>query len=64
MVNVHESPKPHGPDIVAGIGCMALSLVWSVFFDDFVTRPCSNCWGGSTTSVMKNQRSFPVCLKH
>ena len=103
MVNVHESPKPHGPDIVAGalqgraydlrsayrqlpvslrslrhsfvahwnsnslraeidqllalpfgasrsvygflrvvtsvwwIGCMALSLVWSVFFDDFVT---------------------------
>ena len=111
MVNVHESPKPHGPDIVAGmlltfmraapgvplqgraydlrsayrqlpvslrslrhsfvahwnsdesrveidqllassrsvygflrvvtsiwwIGCMALGLVWSVFFDDFVT---------------------------
>ncbi|CAE7566848.1 unnamed protein product [Symbiodinium sp. CCMP2592] len=63
LVTVQESPKPYGPDVVAGpeslpqsyvahwsvfgflraaaavwwLGCVALGLCWSVFFDDFIT---------------------------
>ena len=139
LVNVHESPKPHGPDIVAGMLLAFMRAVpgvalqgraydlrsayrqlpvslrslrhsfvahWNSYSGKaeidqllalpfgasrsvygflrasslttssrqvdrlmFATqrrppRPCSSCWGGSTTSVMKRQLSSPMCLKH